>query len=276
MREPPRDVPRQHPAALDAARLAGISSELRQQYLSAAPWPHVVVHDVFDATLLDMVVDELSAINRTGMDSAQTRNMVKRETANTDLLGGATLAVLDALNSPTFVSFVANVTGISGLQPDPERRWGGVHETPTGGYTNIHTDFERHPATGLYHRTNVLLYLNRGWQEDWGGFLEMWPASMVAVGRRVLPEYNTLVLFETNAQTMHGLPEPVAAPDGRSRLSLAAYQYSEQPPKKTARRRLSKYARRPNDPWRVGVPTKWDIRERVPKRVLAGLRRLRK
>lgn len=262
---------------LDVARLEAMVPSLQASYRDASPWPHVVVEDLFRADVLDEVVREVQALDRATMADAHTRNMVKRETAEVDRVGPATRAVVAAMADPRFVAFIGAVIGIDDLEPDPERFWAGVHETPTGGFTMVHSDFDRHPTTGLYHRSNALLYLNRDWEPSWGGALELWPADMSAAARRIVPRFNTLVLFETHATTFHGLPDPVAAPDGRSRLSLAAYQFSPTPAAVVAAKRWSKYVRRPGDRWTVALPSHWDVRNRLPepvRRAGRGLRRL--
>jgi hypothetical protein len=262
-------------AAVLSARIEALDvPALRRTYLAAAPWPHVVLDGLFDDELLDAALDEVRALDEERMEQASTRNMVKRETADPALLGPATLALLDQMNGPILLDLIARLTAIPDLEPDPVRHWAGVHETPPGGFTKVHVDFDRHPESGLYHRTNALLYLNREWDLAWGGQLELWPADMSAVGTMILPLANRLVVFETNASTFHGLPAPVDTPDGRSRLSLAAYQFSPTPPAPTGRRRLSKYAARPEDDWRVGLPSRWDLRDRLPTPVRAAARGL--
>ena len=121
--------------------------------------------------------------------------------------------MLGALDSGEFLAWLSAVTGVPDLSADPIHHWAGVHETAPGGFTMVHTDFRSHPVTGLHHRTNVLLYLNRGWRQEWGGELELWSPDMHRRGRRVVPEANTLVVFETNGRSMHGLPNPVACPE---------------------------------------------------------------
>src|SRR5207253_7370897 len=83
------------------------------------------------------------------------------------------------LNSPDFVSWLCDLTGIPGLMPDPSLEGGGLHQSARGGFLNIHTDFSMHH----YHknwrrRVNLILYLNKGWQEAWGGAIEFWETSM--------------------------------------------------------------------------------------------------
>ena len=45
---------------------------------------------------------------------------------------------------------------------------------PTGAFQAIHRDFRVHPITGLFHRVNILIYLNSNWKSEYGGELELW------------------------------------------------------------------------------------------------------
>lgn len=246
------------------ARVLRAVESLRAEYLSARPWPHLVLTDVFAADVLQAAAAEIRAMDPAVMAVATTPRMVKRETGDVGRMGPATREVLAVLDDEPFLGFLRDLTGIDDLVCDPTHHWAGVHATPPGGFTMVHADFRDHPETGLWHRSNVLLYLNEEWAPEWGGQLELWPSDMKALGRSIEPLAGTLVIFETHATTMHGLPAPVDTPDGRSRISLAAYQYSTHP-QPAANRRLSKYAPRPSDSWTLRIPSRWDLKERVPK-----------
>lgn len=101
---------------------------------------------------------------------------------------------------------------------------GGYHLIPPGGYLGVHTDFSRSPRTGRYRRLNVLTYLNRAWDPDDGGHLELWNDH----GRyaQVAPEFGVTVAFATTSTSWHGHPEPTT----RWRASLAGYFFTEDPP----------------------------------------------
>jgi Rps23 Pro-64 3,4-dihydroxylase Tpa1-like proline 4-hydroxylase len=137
--------------------------------------------------------------------------------------------LLEILESERFREFVSTVTGVDDLLLDPTRKFAGAHRTPPGGFTKIHRDFEKHPTSGLFHRVNLLVYLNRDWPDSYGGSLELWPSDMSAIGRRIFPRHNTMVLWETHGATLHGLPDPVSCPSDRMRLSVACYYYTKAP-----------------------------------------------
>ena len=46
---------------------------------------------------------------------------------------------------------------------------------PKGGRLGVHIDFTKHQNIHyLWRRCNVLLYLNKGWKDEWNGHLELW------------------------------------------------------------------------------------------------------
>lgn len=263
-----------HPESPLVSNLSlSVIERLRTEYLAARPWPHVVMHDQFAEDLLRKVTAEVRDIDRSKMRGSRSRRHVKRETNDPDLLGPATLRLQDFLDSTQFIDFLVGVTGVTGLQADETHYAAGVHETPTGGKTMVHTDFAMQPETRLHHRVNVLLYLNPGWQDDWGGQLELWPTDMSACGRRIQPTMNTMVIWETHAGTAHGLPEPVSGPPGNSRFAIAAYFYTtEGRDSSSGRGSLATYAARPGDSRWTGVPLPRDLaRALLPARLQVAL-----
>ena len=56
---------------------------------------------------------------------------------------------------------------------------GGLHQSPAGGFLNIHADFTVHPHhRNWQRRANLLLYLNDDWKPEYGGDLELWTKDM--------------------------------------------------------------------------------------------------
>lgn len=94
-----------------------------------------------------------------------------------------------------------------------------------GGFLNVHVDFARNPKLALVRRVNALVYLNEGWRDEWGGRLELCPAVGEGPMRTVSPEFNRMVVFSTPGAA-HGHPDPVKAPEGRSRLCFSAYYFT--------------------------------------------------
>lgn len=85
---------------------------------------------------------------------------------------------LYCLNSGSFLKFLEQLTGIRNLIGDPQFEGGGLHQIVSGGKLAIHADFNKHSCFTLDRRLNMLIYLNKGWKEEYGGHFELWNRSM--------------------------------------------------------------------------------------------------
>ena len=202
------------------------SGQLHQMFQRNDPFPHVVIDRLFSEPLLDLVHEEFAIARRDDWVRYDSADEVKRGLARHAELGSATKTYVDAIHSRTFVQFLERVTGIRGLLPDPELFGGGLHEIPHGGRFSIHTDFNRHPVSGLDNRLVLITYLNRRWEASYGGELELWDAATKTKVKSIVPIFGRTVLFAQAPDALHGHPIPVHAPDRRARRSIAAYFYS--------------------------------------------------
>lgn len=215
--------------------LVQLAKDLKQEFVTNEPFPYLEIKDLFDADILSQAVKEIEHTRATSKHY-RDKNQIK------DLVEGRALIesspenirkVFTALNSDYFVTFLRDVTDITDLFADDTFRGGGIHHIPRGGKLGIHIDFSR-PTwnNSVYRRANVLLYLNKDWEEDWGGHLELWNDSVRNGGqciKKVSPNFNTLVLFGTQKASWHGHPTPLECPPDRARQSFAAYYYSNHP-----------------------------------------------
>ena len=207
-------------------RMAEISKSAQISYVNAQPFPHIVIDNLFDPTLLDQVLSEFpepGKIKWTKFDNAQE---IKLASAAEVSFGPITRLLLYHLNSITFLEFLSHVTGIENLIPDPCFDGGGLHQITRGGKLGIHADYNKHPRNGLDRRLNALLYLNKDWREEYGGHLELWDRDMIRCEAKILPVFNRFMVFGTTDYTYHGHPDPLQCPEGMTRKSLALYYFS--------------------------------------------------
>ena len=168
--------------------------------------------------------------------------------------------VFGFFNSVPIVQFLESLTTIPSLIPDPHFVGGGFHETSKGGKLGIHADFRINETLHLNRRINVIIYLNKDWKEEYGGHLELWDRKMQGKVHTVAPIYNRCVIFNTDADSFHGHPDPLTTPDGVTRRSIALYYY-------TASKRIyedtvahsTMYKARPSD----DAATKKEVRQLV-------------
>ena len=219
----------------DEQRLAQIAHDRASAYRTADPFPHLVEDDLLDPTMLDRVLGEFEAMKRGGWHHSAAPQERKWSTEDARQMGPFTAALIAQLNAGPFVSFLEELTGIAGLVSDPHLRGGGLHEIREGGLLGVNADFNVHPRLKLYRRLNLLIYLNKDWQESWGGALELWDRTGQRCVRAIPPLFNRAVLFDTSNFSYHGHPHPLACPPERTRKSVALYYYSLECPGETDR-----------------------------------------
>jgi 2-oxoglutarate-Fe(II)-dependent oxygenase superfamily protein len=220
--------------------------ELSQKYQAASPYPHIVLENFLNPAILDKCIAEFDKLNETdGWINYKHYNEDKRGLNKLDLLPEAIKGTINELNSPAFLQFLSSITGIPNLLKDDGLEGGGIHQSTRGGYLNVHADFTVHPhQRNWQRRVNVLVYLNKDWKEEWGGKLELWDKQMKACEEKVLPVLNRCVIFNTDADSYHGHPEPMTCPEGVYRRSIALYYYTVEA---NPYRRATYYQARPGE-----------------------------
>ena len=208
-----------------ADSLAEEGRRRHDEYVSAEPFPHAVIDGLFPESILDAVIqgaEHPSTQWQTKAVETSTKSWCSDETT----MHPDVQAMLFKLNSRPFLAFLEELTGIDGLIPDPYLSGGGLHRIDRKGFLDVHADFNINEKLGLDRRLNLLLYLNRDWQAEWGGALELWDEPLERCVQQVLPVFGRVVVFSTTDTSWHGHPAPLQCPKDRSRLSIALYYYT--------------------------------------------------
>ena len=207
------------------------------EYNQAQPFPHIVIDNFLPPSILNGVIDDFRNHNDWGWDNSQysQQHQVKKFFSPWNENGSNTLPIntkliLNYLNSPETISMLEKLTGINGLIVDPTLLGGGMHKIDSGGKLSIHADSRKHAVTGNYRRINLLVYLNKNWNSEWGGSLQLWNNDMTTMVQDIQPFFNRVVIFNTGGDTYHGHPHALNTPEGVSRISLALYYYTKENP----------------------------------------------
>ncbi len=207
------------------------------EYNQAQPFPHIVIDNFLPPSILNGVIDDFRNHNDWGWDNSQysQQHQVKKFFSPWNENGSNTLPIntkliLNYLNSPETISMLEKLTGINGLIADPTLLGGGMHKIDSGGKLSIHADSRKHAVTGNYRRINLLVYLNKNWNSEWGGSLQLWNNDMTTMVQDIQPFFNRVVIFNTGGDTYHGHPHALNTPEGVSRISLALYYYTKETP----------------------------------------------
>lgn len=212
--------------ALDSAQCAAAGAALHERYVAARPYPHIVIDDFIDVDVLRHLLSEwpVTTEHRKYYDRSQER--LKYEWQPHELTTPALRSFLAEMNAEPMLRFISSLTGIPKLIADPYYAGAGLHETKRGGHLGIHADFNIHKGMNLQRRINLLIYLNDDWSPEWNGDLEIWSTDMTERRVSVAPTLGRAVVFNTDLDSFHGVPDAIACPPDRSRRSIALYYYT--------------------------------------------------
>jgi len=215
---------------------------LQNNFIQAEPFPNIVIRNFFEDKFLTSVLNDFPDLEKTNNTQRyNNKNELKFANNNYDQFPKSIKKLFDFLNSKVFLEFLQKITSIEEkLISDPELNGGGLHQIKKGGVLKIHTDFNKHPTKNLDRRVNLLLYLNKDWEDSYGGHLELWDKDMKKCFQKIKPDFNTMVIFNTNDFSNHGHPDPLNCPISLSRKSIATYYFSAGRPKSEINSKLYK------------------------------------
>lgn len=214
-------------------------------FVAAQPYPHVVLDDFLPAAIADALAAEIDdpALAWQPLHHVNERKLVYGDLAH---MGADAAAVVRALQAPALLRDLECLTGVAGLLGDPSLDGAGLHRMEPGGYLNVHADALAHGKRRTWSRQlNLILFLNRDWQDSYQGWLELWTPDVQSCARRIAPVFNRALLFRTTPTSFHGVPEAVSCPPGRARRSLALYYFRDE--SRAVRLQPTRYVPRPGD-----------------------------
>ncbi len=218
------------------------------EFISAEPYPHTVIDDFLPEDLCNEVLGEFPSADQLDWIRFNDPTGLKLASKHDSQLQPTTERVLQELNSAAALQFLEKLTGIEALISDPYFEGAGLHQIQRGGFLKIHADFNRHPKLQLERRLNLLLYLNKNWEEEYGGHLELWDRTMSTCVKRIAPVFNRCVVITTDDWSYHGHPDPLQCPDDMSRKSLAMYYYTAtRPAQEKSATHATLYQQRPEE-----------------------------
>ena len=144
------------------------------------------------------------------------------------------------------VKAIGEVTGIDHLIPDKSLYAGGISRMDKGHFLNPHIDNSHNANRSLYRRLNLLFYVTPGYEESFGGHLELWDKkakSPIKIGS----PFNRLVVMETNKNSWHSV-DPVIS--DVKRCCISNYLFTEKSPNNNDYYHVTSFIGRPNQKFR--------------------------
>ena len=210
---------------IDAAKKYG--EELSGDYCFAEPFPHIVIDNFLPDDLIEKILSNFPTekLDNDVMFESGYAGLHKRQVMPIDC-NGFIREVFGFFNSVSIIQFLESLTTIPALISDPHFVGGGFHETTKGGKLGMHADFRINYKLHLNRRINAIIYLNKDWKDEYGGHLELWDKNMQGKVHSIAPIFNRCVIFNTDADSFHGHPDPLTTPEGITRKSIALYYYT--------------------------------------------------
>lgn len=231
---------------LDLKKWEVLFKENAASYQAANPYPFTQFDNFLEDWAAKGAMDAFPAVKDSGWIHYLHVNEKKHGLNKIDLIPPFIQKVIKVLNSDEFVKILGHLTGIEGLKADPSLEGGGLHQSQRNGFLNIHADFTVHPHKRHWRRrVNLLVYLNEGWQSEYRGDLELWSRDMKECVQKISPIFNRCVIFNTDEDSFHGLPDPIQCPEHMTRKSIALYYFTEE--QSVPKKRATNYQARPGD-----------------------------
>ena len=248
---------------------------LKAHMRSAPAFPHFCIDNFLAESFADEVHDAFpnyADAEAIGMTFRHVNEHGKTQIADSTKFAPAILKLHQLLASDDFVAKLSRMSGIEGLVADPLLAGAGIHETNGGGRLDVHVDFNFNEQLGLFRRLNILVYFNKGWHEDYGGYLDLWDEEVRTCVARIAPKFNRAAGFATSHLSWHGVT-PVRCPPGIARKSFAAYYYTKEPaPGWDGVKRSTVFKARPDEYFRGTIMMPAESALRASSRTLATVK----
>lgn len=207
------------------------TSILKESFLSAQPFPHIVIDNFLDLNLIQQVAQEFpipedkyqhgsnkKVVNGFQFSPLEVRNQPGMK------------AMFDLIESKEVRSSLAKICNSeTELLCDPEYMGSGLLMAKDGGIHKVHRDRNRHPKTRLYARLVLLIYFNKEWVPDYGGSFQLWNRQ-ISECVSIEPLFNRCIIFENTKYAYHGISD-LHLPPEVTRKALNFYYYTAEIPK---------------------------------------------
>ena len=196
------------------------------EFNSKKHFRYIVLENFLNLNYAERILQEYPKINNEWKDgrSHHTQNkwtlpLIKNGVAN---------ELMAELSSKEFLVYLSELTLVPNIITDSDFAGAGYHQSTNGGFLNVHVDFNKLNSSNLIldRRLNLLVYFNKNWSSDKGGYLELWDMEKKLKIENISPSFNRCVIFETNEISFHGHPKPLKLNLNETRKSISVYYYT--------------------------------------------------
>jgi hypothetical protein len=211
------------------------AAEIQREFQQAKPFRHVAIDNFLVADDCESLLRDFPAFDEKGATNELGLIGRKAVVEQVSTVSPFYKAFYQYINSDAFLDAMSKLTGIPDLIADKTLFGGGTHNNLSGQGLDTHIDFNIDERNLLHRRINLLIYLNKEWEEAWGGAIELHSDPHNAVvdeSASFLPLFNRAIIFETNEYSWHGFRRISLPADKQhlSRKSFSIYLYTKDRP----------------------------------------------
>lgn len=214
-------------ARLIVERLDYAKQDLQRQWTN--PVGTATRHFVLEDVLPEEIATAIAAafpVDGAGFNDRSSFREHKKTLAKLGKTDPVLGAISLAYQEENVIAKIAEITQMTGLEPDRSFYAGGLSMMFTGDFLNPHIDNSHDGERKRYRRINLLYYINQGWTEEHGGNFELWN-NEVSQPKTLVSGFNRLVAMETNKKSWHSVSKVVS---DRPRRCVSNYYFSKVSP----------------------------------------------
>lgn len=200
--------------------------QLTQNFADASPFSYVIIDNFADENKLHQILNTFPNPGQENLNKSRDYIFAKNkyEKANFKEVSTECNEIYQDFVSERFQTIISKITN-QDVFIDREFHGGGIHQGGEGSFLDMHVDFNYHPLHHNWFRNlNILLYLNPGWKQEYGGQLKL-KHTQTGESAEIEPLFNRCVIMFTRDYTLHGY-DRISFPPGQFRRSIATYAYN--------------------------------------------------
>ena len=229
--------------ALLVDRVSRLKDDLRRQFLESGR----VNTYVIDGTFPDSVARQVGESFPGESEMARRASLREKKYVSSQMNRHDPLLeeVVYAFQDAGFIELLGEITGLTGLEPDPELYASGLSLMAQGDFLNPHLDNSHDRNRERYRVLNVLYYVSPDWEPEYGGSLELWDEGPRGKPRTISSQFNRTVCIITHPESWHSVN---AVRVNRRRCCISNYYFSPEPALATPYFHVTSFRGRPGQP----------------------------
>lgn len=206
-------------------------SSYSEEFLKNSPFPYLILDNFLDENFYKFLNNESEKINyQNGKSFTNELEKNKWISKNTQL-PKRIKEIISVLNSEQWIQNLQNLTKIKTLFGTQvgNTDLANYHEMSKNGFLGCHVDHSSDPDTGMPHVLNIILYLTKNWNVNWGGSTTLSDKK----GRKIIKEIdyipNRAVIFLHTPYSFHGVSQIKNNTENRATLYVDYYSKNKRP-----------------------------------------------